>query len=537
MKRGRAEITTSQSPEHVDQSDSRRRSRTISVHALSSALLFLRISELSIAATSVAFTDAVGQALLRVVINGVLSAVCRWPSARRFVAQPQRPRPDGSLLVLDLAWPTAVLEVLAPTKRVVISAGDTDTLIANGRLKCLASIGQGCSDGPLPTEDDWSTADATERDLRGVETILDLWSVLDRRGLMVAPMGPVGPVDAPGPDRLLYKRVSSFSLGGHDKMAVTVTHDLVQLPDKDMGSKRPTLWPWGFKLPVQDVCVGGEFALILTMNSCGEVWSVGDGHYGELGLGSCLSARRPRLITGLLGVSVKNISAGQHHSAAVGDGGQLYTWGKNEERQLGRCGGRMHWNAEDGVWLRFDHKPKMVELEAAVVHVSAGYFHTLAIASTGGAFGFGSNCEGQLGLETLEHCPPSRISPRPPKDIVIVDVSAGAHSSLVLVAGGGANRVYVTGDPDRAEEAWLEVPLPDGENPVSVRAGLTHWAVGCDTRRVYAWGDNSHGQLGHGSASRLPVQVTRATHLVEQQPSRSEELADRRASPPPPEVG
>lgn len=67
--------------------------------------------------------------------------------------------------------------------------------------------------------------------------------------------------------------------------------------------------------------------LALTEN--GHVYSWGDGDYGKLGHGNCVTHKQPERIAGpFLGKTIKYINAGYRHSAAITDDGRLWTWGK-----------------------------------------------------------------------------------------------------------------------------------------------------------------------------------------------------------------
>ena len=65
----------------------------------------------------------------------------------------------------------------------------------------------------------------------------------------------------------------------------------------------------------------------LALNEGGEVYSFGDGDRGKLGHGDTASQLTPRTIAGLLGVRVHSVAAGTYTSLAVTPDGEVYGWG------------------------------------------------------------------------------------------------------------------------------------------------------------------------------------------------------------------
>ncbi|XP_049277894.1 E3 ubiquitin-protein ligase HERC2 [Anopheles funestus] len=85
---------------------------------------------------------------------------------------------------------------------------------------------------------------------------------------------------------------------------------------------------------VRKVATGFEHCLLLTTN--GDVYSWGGGLRGQLGNGEIVAFNdQPRIVEGLAGVKVIDIDAEGWHSAAVTSFGDLYTWGWNNQGQLG----------------------------------------------------------------------------------------------------------------------------------------------------------------------------------------------------------
>lgn len=103
--------------------------------------------------------------------------------------------------------------------------------------------------------------------------------------------------------------------------------------------------------------------------------------------GTIKSPQQIRMLRGSRAAA--HISAGSAHVAAVCTGGEVLTWGTGSEGQLG--GGRALLQASRPFivpWFR----------EVPASQVSCGGSHTLVLARDGRVFSFGCNEQGQLGL-------------------------------------------------------------------------------------------------------------------------------------------
>ena len=80
----------------------------------------------------------------------------------------------------------------------------------------------------------------------------------------------------------------------------------------------------------------GEFHTICT-TSDGSVFTWGDGYVGKLGLGDDQSDKLvPTQVRGeLQNKAAVQVAAGNDHSACVAGDGSVYSWGNNDDGQLG----------------------------------------------------------------------------------------------------------------------------------------------------------------------------------------------------------
>ncbi|MDO9313538.1 MAG: IPTL-CTERM sorting domain-containing protein [Burkholderiaceae bacterium] len=175
----------------------------------------------------------------------------------------------------------------------------------------------------------------------------------------------------------------------------------------------------------------------------GRLYSWGDNTYGQLGDGTTTSHLTPRLVNLPAGVTPVSASAGwDDHSLAIGSDGKLYAWGDNTYGGLG-----------DGSTVQ-RNSPAVATLATGVspAVVSAGSGHSLALGSNGIVYAWGRNWFGQLG-----------------------DGTTNDHSAPATVLLPGA-----------VSASWV------------VTAVESSFSLGTNGN-LYAWGDNTWGQLGDGT--------------------------------------
>jgi alpha-tubulin suppressor-like RCC1 family protein len=203
----------------------------------------------------------------------------------------------------------------------------------------------------------------------------------------------------------------------------------------------------------------------------GTVWAWGLDNNGQVGNGMTVQNEpAPVQVSGPMGIGllsgITSVAAGEGHSVAVrGSDGTVWAWGTNAYGQLGDLSGVDHNTPVQVVIAQSGGQPLM-----GISTIYSRTNHTLAIRkSDGSVWAWGLNTSGQLGIGSV----------------------ASVTGAVQVLGVGGSG--FLTGI-------------------VAVSAGDS-FSVAIDAAgNVYAWGDDSHGQLGDnrfgtGVMSSTPLQV------------------------------
>jgi alpha-tubulin suppressor-like RCC1 family protein len=119
--------------------------------------------------------------------------------------------------------------------------------------------------------------------------------------------------------------------------------------------------------------------------------------------------------------AIISASGGRAHTTIVSKKGNVYSWGNGHNFQLG------HGDGKD------QSMPKLVDalLGQQAVKISSGWGHNLILTAEGKVWSWGWNQDGQLGIGSTEHSAVPRQVPGL-TGVKIVDVAAGSDHSLLL---------------------------------------------------------------------------------------------------------
>ena len=246
---------------------------------------------------------------------------------------------------------------------------------------------------------------------------------------------------------------------------------------------------------------GGQFTIARRSN--GTLWNWGDNFTGQLGDGSSTARLTPGLTGSATNWSAQ--SAGLSHAVALRSDGTLWSWGDNSRGQLGDNTGN----------------PSLVPIQITTpgsngwAALAAGDDHTLGLRGDGTLWAWGDNDSGQLGVgSNVQGDQPQQVlipGGTGNSDNIWVAIAAGASHSIGLQSDGslwvwGDNSLGQLGDP--AFGAGINFPIqlanPAFNNDSSwkaVAAGQGHTLGLQADGTLWAWGDNSDGQLGNLGAA------------------------------------
>uniref|UniRef100_A0A4W3I9P5 HECT and RLD domain containing E3 ubiquitin protein ligase 3 n=1 Tax=Callorhinchus milii TaxID=7868 RepID=A0A4W3I9P5_CALMI len=214
---------------------------------------------------------------------------------------------------------------------------------------------------------------------------------------------------------------------------------------------------------------------------------------GQLGLGDVVEniIVRPRTCEFFSSKSVQEVACGRYHTAFVLQDGSVYTCGSNNWGQLG--------HEKEG------YRPEQVRaLDAQTIkHTACGESHTLAVNDHGQVFAWGAGKDGQLGIDSMEE---TVRKPRLVKSLSgheVTQVTCGSWHCMALTKDG---QLFAWGQNTHGQ-LGLGQGISSQSNPqclktlvgiplAQITAGGAHSFALSLSGAVFSWGRNHCGQLG-----------------------------------------
>jgi alpha-tubulin suppressor-like RCC1 family protein len=198
----------------------------------------------------------------------------------------------------------------------------------------------------------------------------------------------------------------------------------------------------------------------------GQSFCWGYNGYGQLGYSTQTSySETPRKVQNL--PAIERMSLGVDHSCGITmNDHELLCWGRNDSGQLGNGN-----NVDSVTAAKVSFSPGLYPID-----VAAGPSHTCALLNNFSVFCWGDNSRGQLGTK-------NNSSSNTPTKVELPPTSSGDPIQF--------SRIFASRGADRDTD------------------GMGGTCAITNTKKVYCWGDNSHGQIGDYTyrASLLPNQV------------------------------
>ena len=297
-------------------------------------------------------------------------------------------------------------------------------------------------------------------------------------------------------------------------------------PDKgsQLGKETTTITPPATRNGIRfnQVSSGGyifndQTGYSLAVGSDGNAYAWGNNKYGQLGNNTSVQQNTPVPVPKPAGAPTDftyvQAYAGGYHSLAIGSDGYVYAWGLNDHGELGNntksnssTPVRVHGPGNNGDGLK-------------AIQVSAGAWSSMALGADGTVYTWGSMDKGSdSGFSSPQTVPMAVKDPSDASGVFhAVQISTSWAFDMAIGQDGyvytwgyntngqlGKNttdnsfhptpsRVFASNKSTAAAGPWLKA--------VQVSAGS--WfalAIGEDGN-TWAWGQNSHGQLGNGTTS------------------------------------
>jgi alpha-tubulin suppressor-like RCC1 family protein len=238
----------------------------------------------------------------------------------------------------------------------------------------------------------------------------------------------------------------------------------------------PVLIPVPKGETAKKVACGGLYTAVVTVE--GSLYTCGQNSYGQLGHGN--KTYRQELTKVDLPYPVVDVICGHSFCIAITEGERVYSWGANRDGEC--CLG----HRTDTV-----HSPEKNKYLRATWQISAGSAHAMAIGEEGELFSWGWNGKGCLGLGNMTSSSPTPMRVKTPERVRAV--TCGSGQTLALLEGGdllcwGFNSpgkhggLEVISEPKKVE---FNFPLP----VESIGCGSDHNYAILQDGSLYLWGN------------------------------------------------
>ena len=254
-----------------------------------------------------------------------------------------------------------------------------------------------------------------------------------------------------------------YTFGGGGKFFNKGALGAGDMEDSMLPRRIPT---FGTSILIRSLCCGGYHTLALTADH--QVYSWGRGEFGQLGLGHDNNEMEPKLIETLAKEGpVLTLAAGENHSLACMQTGEVWSWGYGQQGQLGHGEGK---NEKTPRRISF-----FTQRNIAVTQVAAGWRHSLALTTDSHVYSWGHGDKGQLGVgDTKSSLVPRVVEALLGKDVKQVG-AGGSHSLASNAYFKGAQELYqreqVRQAKERGEKVGAQQEGGDGDGPINSRAG------------------------------------------------------------------
>ena len=268
------------------------------------------------------------------------------------------------------------------------------------------------------------------------------------------------------------------------------------------------------------------FSYTCALDTSGAAYCWGLNSSGQLGNGGTTQSLVPVTVTtsGVLsGKTLTQIATGNSQTCALDSSGTAYCWGANGNGQLGN-------NSTTRSLVPLAVTTSGVLSGKTLTQVTAGFAHTCALDSSGAAYCWGANGNGQLGnSSTTQSLVPVAVTTSGVLSGKTLTQISADENGMYTCALDSAGAAYCWGAASFGQLGNGGVSSTPGVPVAVVTSGvlagktLTQIATGsgstcavASTGAAYCWGQGVNGELGNGSttSSNVPVAVTTSGALA-----------------------
>jgi len=229
----------------------------------------------------------------------------------------------------------------------------------------------------------------------------------------------------------------------------------------------------------------------LAIKADGTLWAWGNDTNGQLGDGGTTSQLSPEAIQP--SSTWTAVTAGTNFSLGIQSDGTLWAWGLNGSSQLG-----------DGTTTT-QLSPEQISPSNTWTAVSAGSNFTVAIRSDSTLWAWGDNTSGELGLGATGG---TAISPQQVPSSLTWTAAAAGSNFVVAVRSDGTLWSWGNNASGQLGLGSAGNTFSSPQGPIGTATNWTAVAAGKDFAfalrsdgSLWAWGDNSAGELGDGTTT------------------------------------
>ena len=285
-----------------------------------------------------------------------------------------------------------------------------------------------------------------------------------------------------------------FSLGidKYGKIWGWGNNDYGELGTNDIVNQYTPVSICGYNKTFCKITTGNFYSL--GIDKYDQIWSWGYNNRGQLGNNDTSPQCTPVSILKYENLFFKYVAAGEGFSLGLDIFGRVWSWGLNNKGQLGNTNTNQQWIPDTIYDSGYPNNYK------TFCEIVTGNIHSMGIDNYGKVWTWGSNNNAQLGNNDpgVDQCTPVSICG---DNKTFCKISGGNTFSLAIdiydkIWGWGHNYYGQLGNNDIINQ-YTPVSVYGSHIFCKISAG-DYASLGLDNfGRIWGWGYNSHGQLGN----------------------------------------